>query len=291
MPNDPDQPGGSHDPTRANDPIDPTVPHDPVDPTVAQDPVDTTRVQGAAPAAGMGRDERFDPLEEPPPRRPEDDRDRKGAWWLWALLAAILIAIVLFALLGGDDDDGDDVGTTDQTTDTVAPDTSAEDADSEDTTTETSAPDDTEDTTTDDTTATSAPAAGGDAPAPDAGEDPGTVTTTDGTELFTLVQGDAGDAERLSPHVDQDLTGEGVYVLEVVDGEGFWIGASDQQRIFAHASDDVAVEAGQRIGFDGFLKANPAEDSADVHDIPEDQGAELHRQQGHHIELRSLTPA
>ena len=105
------------------------------------------------------------------------------------------------------------------------------------------------------------------------------------------MEGDAGDAERLAPHADQDITGEGVFVLDVVDGEGFWIGADDQQRIFAHAPDDVAVEPGQRISFDGFLKANPAEDSAEVHDIPEDQGAELHRQQGHHIELRSLSPA
>ena len=283
MPIDPDEPGGSHDPTRANDPIDPTV---------AQDPVDATHVQGAAPAAGMRPSERrFDPLDEPAPRHPDDDRDRTGAWWPWALLAAVLIGIVLFALLGGDDDD-DDVGTTDQTTDTLAPETSVEDTVTEDTTAETTAPDSTEDTAaTEDTTATSAPATGGDAPATDAGDDPGTVTTTDGTDLFTLVQGDAGDAERLSPHADQDVTGEGVYVLEVVDGEGFWIGASDQQRIFAHAPDDVSVEAGQRIGFDGFLEANPAEDSADVHDIPEDQGAELHRQQGHHIELRSLTPA
>ncbi len=294
MPDQPDLPGGSNDPTRANDPIDPTRAQDPVDPTRVQPGVDPTRAEDstwARPAAATRAPLAAEPLR----REPDDDRDRKGAWWLWALLAAVLIAIVLFALLGNGDDDDDAVGTDDQTeTDDGAVDTASEDTAPEDTTAET-AP---EDTATDgdaptDTTATSAPAAGGGA-APGAGEDPGTVTTaSDGTDLFTLVQGDAGDAERLAPYAGQDVVGEGVSVLEVVEGEGFWIGADDSRRIFAHASSGAAteVQVGQRISFDGFLKPNPAADSADVHDIPEDQGAELHRQQGHHIEVRSLTPA
>src|SRR3546814_4180526 len=57
-----------------------------------------------------------------------------------------------------------------------------------------------------------------DAPSDGAGEDPGTVTTADGTDLFSLVQGDAGDAERLAPYADQDVTGSGVYVLDVEIG-------------------------------------------------------------------------
>ena len=287
MPTEPIEPGGSHDPTRAHDPVDPTRAQDPVDPTRVQPGVDPTRAQDATftpPATSRP------PLGTEPVRRSPDDDDRKGAAWLWALLAAVLIGIVLFALLRDNDDD-DSVGTTDQT-DTTALDTVPEDTAVEDTTAET-APEDTaveDGGAADDTTGTSAPTTSA-APATDAAGAPGTVTTADGTDLFTLVQGDAGDAERLAPHVDQDVAGDGVFVLDVVDGEGFWIGADEQQRIFAHAPDDVAVEVGQRIAFDGFLKANPAEDSAEVHDIPEDQGAELHRQQGHHIELRSLTPA
>lgn len=281
MPIEPDQPGGSHDPTRAQDPIDPTR---------AQDPVDPTRTQDATFARP---DSRREPVGAEGRRRDPSEDDDRSAWWLWALLAAVLIGIVLFALLRDNDDD-DSVATADQT-ETVPPETAPEETVVEDTTAET-APEDTvaEEPVTEDTTATTA-ADDGDAAAPDegAGEDPGTVTTPDGTDLFTLVEGDEGDAERLAPYADQDVTGEGVLVLDVIDGEGFWIGADDQQRIFAHASDDTSaeVQVGQRISFDGFLEPNPAEGSADAHDLPEDRGAELHRQQGHHIELRSVTPA
>ena len=290
MPIDPDQPGGSEDPTRAQDPVDPTRAQDPVDPTRVQPGVDPTRVGDAAYARPHAR--RAPVVEEPLRRDPRDDDDRKGAGWLWALLAAVLIAIVLFALFQAGDDDDDAVGTADQSeTEPGAVETTPEDTAVEDTTAETAPADTTATTAPADTTPTTAADGATPAPADGAGEDPGTVTTADGTDLFTLVQGDAGDAERLAAHADQDVTGEGVYVLEVVDGEGFWIGADDQQRIFAHAPDDVAVEVGQRISFEGFLKPNPPDDSAEVHDIPEDQGAELHRQQGHHIELRSLMPA
>lgn len=227
-------------------------------------------------------------------RRDPGHDDREGAWWLWALLAAVLIAIVLFALLSDGDDDDDAVGTADQSeTEAGVVDTAPADTAVEDTTASTAPEDTAADEGTSDTTATTTAASIPDAPSDGAGEDPGTVTTADGTDLFSLVQGDAGDAERLAPYADQDVTGSGVYVLDVVEGEGFWIGADEQQRIFAHAGTDMAaeVQVGQRIDFDAFLEANPPADSADGHDIPEDQGAELHRQQGHHLELRSLTAA
>ena len=287
MPIEPDQPGGSNDPTRANDPIDPTRAQDPVDPTRAQDPVDPTLAQPVAGARYEDTARTAAPLTREPLRREPDGDDRKGAWWLWALLAAVLIAIVLFALLSQGDDDDDAVGTADQTeTEAGAVETVPEDTAIEDTTIEDTAPEAPAETTPD-TTATTEAADGGDA------GDGGTVTAEDGTDLFTVIQGDAGDAERLAPYADQDVQGQGVEVLDVVEGEGFWIGTSDQQQIFAHAPADTAaeVQVGQRITFDGFLEVNPPADSADVHDIPQDQGAELHRQQGHHVELRSLTPA
>jgi hypothetical protein len=290
MPIEPDQPGGSHDPTRANDPIDPTRAQDPVEPTRVQPGVDPTRAEDATFVRPETRPGAV--VDEPLRRDPNDDEDRKAAWWLWALLAAALIGIVLFALLRDNDDDS--VGTDDQT-DTGVVETTPEDTAVEDTTAET-APEDTtvEEPVTEDTTATTTDD-DGDATAPGDGADgdPGTVITTDGTDLFTLVQGDAGDADRLADQANENLTGRDVYVLDVVDGQGIWIGADDQQRIFAHASPEVTaqIRAGVRISFDGFLKPNPTDDSADVHDIPEDQGAELHQQQGHHIEMRSVTAA
>lgn len=272
---DPDLPGGSDDPTRANDPADPTRVHQ---------PVDATHAQGAAPAAGMGeRDRRFDPIEQEPRRsRPDDDGNRTG--WLWALLAAVLIGIVLFALLSqGDDGDDDTVGTTDDTTDTVAPETSVEDTVTDDTAPETTAPDTTVEDTTPATTAEPDPA---EEPAP-----AGAITTTDGTDLLDLVEGDDGDAERLAPYAGTDVSGEGVEVLDVVEGQGIWIGTDDQQRIFARTTDEVTVEAGDQISFEGTLEENAAEGSDDAIVLPGDQGAEQLSQQGHHIEPSELNPA
>lgn len=282
MPEQPDVPGGSHDPTRANDPIDPTRAQDPVDPTRVQPGVDATRAQPAADRASA-------PLADGPRRRDPGDDDRT-AWWLWGLLGAVLIAIVLFALLRESDDGDDTVDTIDPAvTDTSVADTTAPEDTAADTAPETTVP---EDTATDpaDSEGTTDTTVGGESGAQTT-DDPGTVTTADGTDLFTLVEGDAGDAERLEPHAGSDVTGEGVFVLEIVDGEGFWIGADDRRRLFAHAADGVAVVAGQRISFDGMLKPHPPEGSAEVHDISEDEGAALYEQQGHHLELRSITAA
>lgn len=274
---DPEFPGGSDDPTRAGDPVDPTV---------VRDPVDTAHAQGAAPAAGMGAVDRAGaPMSEEPRRRDPRGDDRNTAGWLWALLAAAVIGIVLFALLG--DDDGDDaVGTVDQPTDTAAPETSVEDTATQGTTPETAAPEDAP-AAADDTTASTTTAAPDDG-AGTAGE-PGTVTAADGTDLLTLVQGDAGDADRLAPYAGTEVTGESVEVLEVVEGQGAWIGTDDERRLFARTTDGLSVEAGDRISFDGSLEANPSEGADDAIEIPEDQGAEQLRRQGHHIQIGELT--
>jgi hypothetical protein len=283
MPIDPDQPGGSHDPTRAQDPIDPTRAQDPVDPTRVQPGVDSTRIGDDAYARPDSR--RAPVVEEPRRRDPGSDHDRTGGWWLWALLAAVLIAIVLFALFqAGDDDDA--VGTADQAeTDAGAVETAPEDTAAE--TTATTAPaDDAEVTTTEAT-----PNDGGAIPPDDGAAESGTITATDGTELLTLLEGDASDAERLAPYAGETLTGARVEVLEIVDGEGFWIGTDDQQRLFAHGTEAVTVdvEVGQRIDFSGVLTPNPSDGATDAHDLSDDAVAELYDQQGHHLELGSIT--
>lgn len=287
MPTDPDQPGGSDHPTRAHDPIDPTRAQDPVDPTRVQPGVDPTRAGGAAhtrpdtPRAPLADDVRRG--------EHDDDRAQKGAWWPWALLAAVLIAIVVYALVQEGDDSDDAVGTTDQTA--VAPVESAPEDTTADTTAEPAPEDTTATTDTADTTATTAAADDTDAPAVAPGDE-GTVTTADGADLLTLVEGDAGDAERLAPYAGETVTGSAVEVLEVVDGAGFWIGVDEQRRIFAHGPDaDAAdVEVGDRIDFSGVLAPNAGDGADDVHDIPDDQGAQLHEDQGHHLELGSISP-
>lgn len=274
---DPDLPGGSHDPTRANDPIDPTRAQDPVDPTRAQPGIDPTRRRDTTRTGAP-------PVAEPLRRTPDDD-DRRSAAWLWTLLAAVLIGIVLFALLSQGDDD-DDVGTGDPVpTETTAVDTTA--------------PAETvpEDTTPDTTPPATAPTEDADATtttaATDADDEPaaGAITTSDGTDLLDLVQGDDGDAERLAPYAGTDVTGEDIEVLEVVEGQGIWIGTDDRQRIFARIADEVPVEVGDRISFDGTLEENAAEGSDEAIALPDEEDAEQLRQQGHHLELSELTAA
>jgi hypothetical protein len=120
-------------------------------------------------------------------------------------------------------------------------------------------------------------------------QDPGSAVTADGRSLFPV------DPARLAELAGQDLVGQRVLVQSVVPGEGFWIGVDEVDRVFVHAGASAPLgfepAPGQRIDFDGFVKPNPPADSAEVHDIPEDQGAEQHRQQGHHVELRSATLA
>jgi len=265
-----------------------SIPPDPHEPTRADlPPVGGEPTRPLTMPAGPADEIRPEPIQPRPgrPLPPDDREDRRQAWWLWALLAAVLLGIVLFALLREGDDEGDVDATGETTTsapatqDTTAPETSAPTAPTDEGAATTAPP-------TETTEATPDPAAGS-----SEASDLGTALTPDGTDLLGVVQGDAGDAERLAPYADEDVIGSRVEVLEVVEGEGFWIGVDDQRRIFAHPSAGVAgeVAVGQRIDFDGFLKPNPPADSADVHDIPEDQGAELHRHQGHHLELRSFT--
>lgn len=276
-----DLPGGSDDPTRAGDPVDPTRVHEPVDPTRVHEPVDTSLAQGAAPAAGMGRtgrDER--PFSQDAVRRPPGrDDDSRTSTWLWALLAVLLIGIVIFALLqSGDDDDA--VGTVDPTTDTAAPEAPVEDTVADTTAPEDTAPEET-DTTTEavaETTTTAAPEAS-------EGAEAGAIATADGTDLLSLVQGDAGDAERLAPYAGEDVTATSVEVLEVVDGQGIWVG-TDDRRLFVASTDDLAVGAGDAVALEGVLQANDGEI-----ELTDEQGAEVLEQQGHHIELDQLTPA
>lgn len=79
----------------------------------------------------------------------------------------------------------------------------------------------------------------------------GVIATADGTDLLSVVEGDAGGAERLAPYAGEDVTATGVDVLE----------------------------------------ENPAEGSDDAIVLPDDQGTEQLDQQGRHIELSELTPA
>lgn len=268
-----------------DDPLEPTradlPPIEGGEATRRLDPVDPT---SAAPAPSAVRERRV----------VDDEGDRRRAWWLWALLAAVLIGIVLFALLQDDEDDVEATG--DAATNTSLP---AEEGIEDPAA---SAPDDALAEEGDDGVApapaeTPAPEGdmgegdGGDGAVPEPAPAETTLAAADGTDVLGLLQGDDGDAERLAPHEGTDVVGTGLEVLDVVDGEGFWIG-DDQRRIFAHTTDgaDTTVEVGQRIDVEGALVANPPAGATDAHDLPAEHGADLYRQQGHHLELQSITP-
>jgi hypothetical protein len=249
----------------------------------------------------------------------DDDRDRRGGWVIWAIVGLVLLGLVLFALLGGDDErtteltegDGaeqwqteapaDDAGAGDD----PAPEGgvgagAAEEAGAGEGATQDGA---VHDGAAQDGTAGAAPETGAETGAEDGAEapataddadDPGAILTAGGEELLALLEGDDGDAERLAPHAGSDVEGQGVRIQQVVDERHFWVG-TDTQRIFVHLGPDMTAEGveiaeGQRIAFEGFLKENPPADSAEVHDLTEDEGAEEHRRQGHHIELTTIAP-
>ncbi|HUF33327.1 MAG TPA: hypothetical protein VMN58_09000 [Acidimicrobiales bacterium] len=125
-----------------------------------------------------------------------------------------------------------------------------------------------------------------DAPADDAPVDDGPGELRAGDEALFPVPDD------LSAFEGDDVRGEGVLVHSVVEALGFWIGDDDENRIFVRVEPGLdtggfVVEEGDRVDLEGTVRANDPDDV----DPPDDAGGDRYREQGHHIELRSLEPA
>ena len=131
------------------------------------------------------------------------------------------------------------------------------------------------------TAAPAAPAASGSSP-----------VTSGGRGLLPIPAGG------LASFAGQPAEGKGVNVESVVADEGFWVGNDPNNRIFVFLSDQAKaaegespfqVKAGQKVNFTGSVK--PLPNDLTPFGVDRSEGADQLRQQGHFIELASVTLA
>ncbi|TKJ16857.1 hypothetical protein [Blastococcus sp. CCUG 61487] len=189
------------------------------------------------------------------------ERKRRPGWLIPLLLgiAAVVIALLLLSQCGADDTDA--AGAAD-------PSSSATEGNG-----------------------SSSPSPDGSTPAPTAAQDggdagqPGTVTAN-GTSLLPLAAG-SDPAGALSASADQPVVATAVQVLSVPADEGFWIGTSEAERIWAQLTGDgespYQVQPGDVVDLQGTLVAHSAGFAGQV-GVAEADGAAQLDAQGHHIE-------
>jgi Sigma-70, region 4 len=94
----------------------------------------------------------------------------------------------------------------------------------------------------------------------------------------------------LARYAGKGVQGQAVRVQMVAANEGFWVGTSEQDRVWVQLTgtheSPFAVKAGQRVWFSGRMVANPP-DLPERAGVTTAEGASLLRQQGHHIEVRA----
>ena len=249
----------------------------------------------------------------------EDARRKKAGWLPWALLGLGALALLAFLVLRNAGDEGDDAGVDatdeasssadeegdvgsdgDATADELADGGDGAGGDGED---GASGGDDGsggggdggddggDGGSSSATTAagggaagSSGGAAGGGAAGSDAAPQQGTVTA-EGTPILPA------PAEGLGAFADKGAEARGVLVQSVVADEGFWVGATEADRLFVFFAADnagsesrVKVEQGQTISFDAIVKPLPA-DFAPAFGIDEAEGAGELEGQGHYLEI------
>ena len=101
----------------------------------------------------------------------------------------------------------------------------------------------------------------------------------------------------VSQQVGQDASGKGLVVQSVVEGEGFWVGPSVQDRLYIEYGGGAGKteggfhpdRAGQEVNLDGPVRTAPS-DPADTLNLPS-QDASMVKQQGAYINANSVQPA
>jgi hypothetical protein len=135
------------------------------------------------------------------------------------------------------------------------------------------------------------------------GQSGGTAASGDGT---LTASGDPvlpGDAARIGDAAGQTAEGKAVVVQSVVRNaedpqalEGFWVGSSEQDRVYVEWGGDVGAdeadfqpEVGQRVNLTGPVKAAP-EEAARVLNLDE-ADARLVEQQGAYVNAEDVAAA
>ena len=199
--------------------------------------------------------------ESRPTAVPAGGRPARRKWLLPLLLglAALIALLLLLSQCGGDDDDD---AASPAGTPTAAATTSAPASD-----------------------ATSAPsaAAGASAGAADAGQSGGAAgtVTAGGTNLL--------GADDLSAHDGQQAVGRAAKVQSVPSDEGFWVGTSEQDRIWVQLTgtggeSDYKVKQNDDIDFTGTV-TKAAEGFAGTVGVTDAEGAGQLTEQGHYVSV------
>jgi hypothetical protein len=116
----------------------------------------------------------------------------------------------------------------------------------------------------------------------------GQIVTGDGRPVLELAAApDAAGA--LAGVTGQPVTATGVRVLSVPADEGFWVGASDTQRVWVQLTGDAGespyqVQEGDAVDFEGTVVAHDAAFAQQV-GVDEAEGAAQLAQQAQHLEV------
>jgi len=204
----------------------------------------------------------------PPGATPVGGGDRGAGRRRGLLLAALLVGILIIAALllsqcGGDDDPAggsDDAGST-----SSSPSSSSSSSSSP--------------------SSSGSPSSASSSPA--AGSGQGQVVTAGGDDVLQLAAG--ADAAAFGGLSGQPVTGTAVRVLSVPADEGFWVGSSDQDRVWVQLTGEAGespyqVTEGDVVDFEGTVVAHDQAFAATV-GVDEAAGAAQLTEQGSHLEV------
>ena len=193
----------------------------------------------------------------------EDRRRKKGAglWWLLGLLALALLALLLyFGLRDSGDDNAATGGNVAAQQDGNANAGGAGGGN-----------------------ANAGGAGGGNANAGGAGG--GNALTAGGQSLLPVPA-----ANMLSGMTGERVTGNAVPVQSVVSDEAFWVGTSEQDRMFVRlergSESPFKVRAGENVSFDGVLTQAESGLAREL-GVNENEGASLLAEQGVYVDVKS----
>ena len=116
----------------------------------------------------------------------------------------------------------------------------------------------------------------------------GQIVTADGESVLDLVA-QPDPAAALRALAGQPVTGTGVQVLSVPADEGFWVGTSDQQRVWVQLTGEAGespyqVKEGDTVDFEGTVVAHDQSFAGEV-GVDEAAGAAQLSTQANHVEV------
>ncbi|QXG75895.1 hypothetical protein KUM42_19350 [Modestobacter sp. L9-4] len=209
-----------------------------------------------------------------------EKKSRKGLWLGLVVAAALIALLLLLSQCGGDDDPQPGAAASASPTSTsAAAGTSASSSSPRASSSASSS-------ATSSASSSASGAAGGAAGAAAAGQ-PSSLVAADGTAVLDPAA-PADPTPVLGQVSGQQVTGTAVQVLSVPADEGFWVGSSDDQRVWVQLAGQAGespyqVRQGDRVDFTGTVTAHDGGFPATV-GVDDAEGAAQLAAQGQHVE-------